>query len=250
MSSASATFALPAYTPLVPSAPTPRMDRRIPIVIAVVGLHVLGLWALQAGLLRRAVELVVPVSVLSEVIEPPQPQVTPTPSQPQPRPAPVPKAAPHPRPTAQPAPQPVAMATPTPEPQAPTGVVETQPPAPPVTAVAAAEPVAPSAPPSTPALPKIEPPSSDAAHLNNPPAPYPKLSLRLGEAGVVQLRVFVETDGSPSEVQIFKSSGYERLDQSALENVKNRWRFVPGKRNGVPVATWVIQPVRFELKPR
>ncbi len=55
------------------------MDRRIPIVIAVVGLHVLGLWALQAGLLRRAVELVIPVSVLAEMIEPAQPLVTPAP---------------------------------------------------------------------------------------------------------------------------------------------------------------------------
>ena len=32
------------------------MDRRLFIVIAVVGFHVLGLWALQTGLLRRAVE--------------------------------------------------------------------------------------------------------------------------------------------------------------------------------------------------
>ncbi len=250
MSSASAAFALhpTGPHPVLPSKPS--MDRRLPIVIAVVGFHVLGLWALQVGLLHRAVELVVPVSVLSDMIEPPQPQVTPTPPQPLPRQAPVPKATSQPRQAAQPSPQPVAMATPTPEPQAPSGVVEPQPPAPPVTAIAAAEPAAPAAPPAPPAPPRIELPSSDAAHLNNPLAPYPNLSRRLGETGVVQLRVFVETDGSPSQVQVFKSSGYERLDQSALENVKNRWRFIPGKRNGVPIAAWVIQPVRFELTTR
>lgn len=244
MSSASATFALPAYTPLVPSAPTPRMDRRIPIVIAVVGLHVLGLWALQAGLLRRAVELVVPVSVLSEVIEPPQPQVTPTPSQPQPRPAPVPKAAPHPRPTALPAPQPVAMATPTPEPLAPTGVVEPQPPAPPVTAIAAAEPAAPPAPP---APPKIELPSSSAEYLNNPKPAYPRLSKSLNEQGKVVVRVFIDENGVATKAEIRTSSGYERLDQAALQTVL-KWRYVPGKRAGVVEGMWFNVPVNFVLE--
>ena len=220
------------------------MDRRIPIVIAVVGLHVLGLWALQAGLLRRAVELVVPVSVLSEVIEPPQPQVTPTPSQPQPRPAPVPKAAPHPRPTAQPAPQPVAMATPTPEPQAPTGVVETQPPAPPVTAIAAAEPAAPPAPP---APPKIELPSSSAEYLNNPKPAYPRLSKSLNEQGKVVVRVFIDENGVATKAEIRTSSGYERLDQAALQTVL-KWRYVPGKRAGVVEGMWFNVPVNFVLE--
>lgn len=220
------------------------MDRRIPIVIAVVGLHVLGLWALQAGLLRRAVELVVPVSVLSEVIEPPQPQVTPTPSQPQPRPAPVPKAAPHPRPTAQPAPQPVAMATPTPEPQAPTGVVEPQPPAPPVTAIAAAEPAAPPAPP---APPKIELPSSSAEYLNNPKPAYPRLSKSLNEQGKVVVRVFIDENGVATKAEIRTSSGYERLDQAALQTVL-KWRYVPGKRAGVVEGMWFNVPVNFVLE--
>lgn len=220
------------------------MDRRIPIVIAVVGLHVLGLWALQAGLLRRAVELVVPVSVLSEVIEPPQPQVTPTPSQPQPRPAPLPKAAPHPRPTAQPAPQAVAMATPTPEPQAPTGVVEPQPPAPPVTAIAAAEPAAPPAPP---APPKIELPSSSAEYLNNPKPAYPRLSKSRNEQGKVVVRVFIDENGVATKAEIRTSSGYERLDQAALQTVL-KWRYVPGKRAGVVEGMWFNVPVNFVLE--
>ena len=220
------------------------MDRRIPIVIAVVGLHVLGLWALQAGLLRRAVELVVPVSVLSEVIEPPQPQVTPTPSQPQPRPAPVPKAAPHPPPTPQPAPQPVALATPPPAPQAPTGVVEPQPPAPPVTAIAAAEPAAPPAPP---APPKIELPSSSAEYLNNPKPAYPRLSKSLNEQGKVVVRVFIDENGVATKAEIRTSSGYERLDQAALQTVL-KWRYVPGKRAGVVEGMWFNVPVNFVLE--
>lgn len=247
MSSASASLALPPSGPLPAREPTPRMDRRLFIVIAVLGFHVLGLWALQTGLLRRAVELVVPVTVLAEMIEPPQPLATPAPPQPQPQPTPAQKTLATPRPAAQPAPQPVAVVDPTPAPQAPTSIVEPQPPAPPAP-VAVAEPEvlpaneAPSAP------PKMVLPSSDAAHLNNPQPPYPKLSKRLGETGVVQLRVHVEIDGTPSQVQIYKSSGYDRLDQAALDTVKSRWRFVPGKLGGTPIPSWVIQPVRFDLQ--
>lgn len=239
MSSASASLALPPSGPQPAREHTPRMDRRLFIVIAVLGFHVLGLWALQTGLLRRAVELVVPVMVLAEMIEPPQPLSTPAPPQPQPKPTPAQKTLVQPRPVAQPAPQPVAIVDPTPAPLAPTGIFEPQPPAPPAP-VATAE--------AAPAPPKMVMPSSDAAHLNNPQPPYPTLSKRLGESGVVQLRVHVEIDGTPSQVQIYKSSGYDRLDQAALETVKNRWRFVPGHLGGTPIASWVIQPVRFDLK--
>lgn len=222
------------------------MDRRLPIVIAVVGLHVLGLWALQAGLLRRAVELVVPVSVLSDLIEPPQPQTPPTPQAPQPRPAPTPKSASEPRPVLPPAVQPVAIATPTPAPLAPTGVTEPQTPAP-AAALAAVEPAAPPAPPAPPATPKIELPSSSADYLNNPPPAYPPLSKRLGEQGKVVVRAFIEANGTATKAEIRTSSGYERLDKTALQTVL-RWRYVPGKRAGVVEAMWFNVPINFVLE--
>lgn len=222
------------------------MDRRLPIVIAVVGLHVLGLWALQAGLLRRAVELVVPVSVLSAMIEPPQPQTTPTPQPSQPRPAPTPRSASQPRPVLPPAVQPVAIATPTPAPLAPTGVTAPQTPAP-AAALAAVEPAAPPAPPAPPATPKIDLPSSSADYLNNPPPAYPPLSKRLGEQGKVVVRAFIEANGTATKAEIRTSSGYERLDQTALQTVL-RWRYVPGKRAGVVEAMWFNVPINFVLE--
>lgn len=248
MSSASAALALPTPGPHPARTADNRMDRRLPIVIAVVGFHVLGLWALQAGLLRRAVELVVPVSVLSEVIEAPQPQVTPTPPQPrpQPAPAPAPKAAPQPQPAAQTAPQPVAVATPTPTPQAPATVTEPQPPAPPETAIANAPPAAPT-PAAPPAPPKLELPSSSADYLNNPPPPYPPLSKRLGEQGKVVVRAFIEANGTATKAEIRTSSGYERLDQAALQTVL-KWRYVPGKRAGAAEAMWFNVPIHFVLE--
>ena len=217
------------------------MDRRLFIVIAVVGFHVLGLWALQTGLLRRAVELVVPVQVMAEFIELPQPQVTPAPPPPQPQPRSAPKQVIPPKPVPRQAPQPVAIADPPPSHTVATGIIEPQPPAPPLlTPMVVAEP-------APPAPPRIELPSSSADYLNNAPPPYPPLSKRLGEQGKVIVRALIEINGSASKAEIRTSSGYERLDQTALQTVL-KWRYVPGKRAGVPEAMWFNIPINFVLE--
>ncbi|MGV3569980.1 MAG: energy transducer TonB, partial [Ramlibacter sp.] len=134
---------------------------------------------------------------------------------------------------------------------APTGVVAPQPAPPPVTApVTAAPPPAPvpaPAPPAPPAPPRIELPSSSADYLQNPQPPYPPMSKRLGEQGQVMLRVLIGADGSAQQVEVRRSSGFERLDNVARETVR-RWKFVPGKRNGVPEAMWFNVPINFVLE--
>ncbi|ROZ66559.1 energy transducer TonB [Ramlibacter sp. WS9] len=219
----------------------PRLSRNYVIAGSVVLFHAAALWALQSGLVRRTVELVVPVEMLSELISPPAPQVQ-SPPAPQP-PAPVKQPTPQKlqRATA-PAPQPVAIAetAPAPAPDAPTGVVSPQPPAPPM-AVAAAGPPAPPAP------PKIELPSSSADYLQNPKPVYPPLSKRLGEQGKVMVRVLIAADGTVQSATLAQSSGYTRLDESALAAVL-KWRFVPGKRGGVAEAMWHQIPVNFVLE--
>ena len=240
MSPSSATLA-PPLSPMPDAMPT-QLQRRLAIVLAVVVFHVAALWALQSGLLKRAVELVIPVQVLAEFIEPPQPQVEPPPPAP-PVAAPTPPK-PKPRPVPQPLPQPVA--TPTPEPSTLAPVVPPSPPAPP----APAEPVvasAPPSPPAPPAPPRIELPSSSADYLNNPRPPYPPLSKRLGEQGKVVVRVFIEVDGTAARAEVRQSSGFERLDQTAVQTVL-RWRYVPGKRAGVPEAMWFNVPINFVLE--
>lgn len=223
----------------------PLLPRNTAIALGVVALHVGGLWALQSGLLRRAVEMVVPAEVLVEFIEPAKPIVTPPPPAPQPKPQPVQKAPVKPAPLP-PAPVPVAIADPTPAPNAPTGTTLPQPPAPPITVAVAPAPPAP-APAAPPAPPRIELPSSNADYLNNPRPAYPPLSKRLGEQGKVVVRVFIETNGSASKAEIAQSSGFDRLDQTALDTVR-RWRYVPGKRAGVPEAMWFNVPINFVLE--
>src|SRR5262245_2110394 len=75
---------------LPPHPPSPGARRNVAIATGVVAFHVVALWALQTGLLRRAAEIIVPVEVLSEIITPPVPKVEPPVPQPKP-PAPVPQ---------------------------------------------------------------------------------------------------------------------------------------------------------------
>jgi protein TonB len=92
----------------------------------------------------------------------------------------------------------------------------------------------------------ITPPRFDAAYLNNPGPAYPNMSRRLREIGTVQLRVRVSVTGQPLEIQMAKSSGYGRLDESALVAVK-KWKFQPAMRSGSAVEAWVLVPVEFSL---
>lgn len=93
----------------------------------------------------------------------------------------------------------------------------------------------------------VIPPHFNADYLVNPAPAYPSLSRRFGEQGRVLLRVLVEPDGLPSSVELRTTSGFERLDQSALDAVR-RWKFVPAKRGDKPVAAWVVVPILFNLK--
>lgn len=90
-------------------------------------------------------------------------------------------------------------------------------------------------------------PKFDANYLNNPKPGYPSISHRLGEEGVVMLRVYVSAQGTPDEIQLLKSSGFARLDQAAQEAVA-RWRFVPARQGKIAIAEWVDIPITFQLR--
>lgn len=200
------------------------------IAASVVLIHAAALWALQTGLLRRAVEIIVPAEILSEFIEPAAPPA---------RVVPVVRRPPSPAPQV-PTPEPQAPIEPAPAPNAP--VLVAPPVAPPPSAAAAPSDTAPA-----PAPPRVELPSSDAQYLQNPKPAYPAISKRLGEQGKVVVRVLIGADGTAQKAEIRQSSGYERLDQAALNTVL-AWRYVPGKRGGVPEAMWFNVPINFVLE--
>jgi len=110
----------------------------------------------------------------------------------------------------------------------------------------AASPAGPS-PATSPAVQPVVAPVFDADYLLNPAPAYPPLSRRLNEEGRVLLRVWVRPDGTAERVEIARSSGFDRLDRSAIEAVA-RWRFVPARQGTQAVAASVLVPVAFVLK--
>jgi len=226
--------------------PRPRLSRNAAIAMAVVVLHAGLIWALQSGLLLRTAQLIVPAEVLAQFIEPPQPRPEPAPPAP---PVPVPPARPvTPAPAVQkkavpkPPVQPLAIADPTPSQNAPTGSLTPALPSTPAPVETA--PAAPAAPPSPPV---VQLPSSNADYLQNPKPAYPPLSKRLGEQGKVIVRVLIGADGIPQKAELRQSSGFERLDQAALNTVL-KWRYLPGKRSGVAEEMWFNVPINFVLE--
>ena len=238
--------------PYDPPKPPARLSRNAAIALAVVALHVGLIWALQSGLVLRTAELIVPVEVLAELIELPQPEPTPPapPAPPAPpvrpvTPAPTVQKKTIPKPVVRPQAQPLAIADPTPSPNAPAGSLN---PAPAVTPAPVAEaPAGPAAPSAPSAPPSVQLPSSNADYLQNPKPAYPALSKRLGEQGKVVVRVLISADGTPQKAELRQSSGFERLDQAALTTVL-KWRYVPGKRGGVAEDMWFNVPINFVLE--
>jgi protein TonB len=84
------------------------------------------------------------------------------------------------------------------------------------------------------------------AYARFDPPEYPPLSRRLGESGVVVLRVLIDEQGVPREVQVETSSGFARLDEAAIAAVR-RARFVPHSEGGRTRAAVARVPIRFEL---
>jgi periplasmic protein TonB len=177
---------------------------------------------------------------------PPPQQAT---SQPQPPIPPVPSAAP-PSPTRAPA-----------VPRAATPALETSTapslsvpndsaamrPAPGAVAPTASRPPATAPPPGGSADDRVERgPTVDASFAGNRLPEYPAMSRRLGEQGVVVLRVFITPDGRASDVTLVKSSGSARLDRSAIDAIRE-WRFVPARQAGRPVGAWYEWRWEFRL---
>lgn len=73
------------------------------------------------------------------------------------------------------------------------------------------------------------------------------MSKRLGEQGTVMLRVLVKSDGSAGTVEVKISSNFPRLDQAAVDAVKN-WHFIPATSDGKPIDEWYQVPIPFKIQ--
>lgn len=131
---------------------------------------------------------------------------------------------------------PVLAAAPSTDPAPTTFAIATQPPVPPKAVESPAAPV--------PVL--VTAVRFDADYLQNPAPAYPAMSRKLHEEGKVLLQVKVTATGIAEHVQIKQGSGYPRLDEVALNTVR-QWRFIPARRGDEAVAASVVVPIVFRL---
>lgn len=88
----------------------------------------------------------------------------------------------------------------------------------------------------------------DATVLQRMPPDYPVNALRDGRSGTVVLKVRIDAEGNPGDIDIEKSSGTRALDRAARDAVR-QWRFSPKTVGGTPVVSELSVPVDFKLEP-
>jgi protein TonB len=85
----------------------------------------------------------------------------------------------------------------------------------------------------------------DPNYLHRPNPIYPAASKRLREAGTVLLRVSLDAAGTVHDVKVQTTSEYQRLDQAAIEAVR-QWRFIPASKGQQAIASTVLVPIEFK----
>jgi TonB family protein len=64
--------------------------------------------------------------------------------------------------------------------------------------------------------------------------------------GIIVLDVVIRKDGTPSVIKVKRGLGYG-LDESAVNTIINRWRFIPATKDGKPVSMLLSVEVNFRL---
>ena len=99
---------------------------------------------------------------------------------------------------------------------------------------------------STAVVPTIVNARQDPRHPLSQP-PYNSIDVRNGNEGSADVEVYVLPNGRIGDARIVRSTGFERLDRSTIEEAKRNWRLVPATRDGEPIAQWYRLRVVFKL---
>ncbi len=76
---------------------------------------------------------------------------------------------------------------------------------------------------------------------------YPLRAKRANIEGFVRVRFLVDAEGTVREIKVLKAHPKGYFEEAVREAV-SRWRFIPGRREGKPVNTWMAVTIRFELR--
>lgn len=78
------------------------------------------------------------------------------------------------------------------------------------------------------------------------PFHYPEELWDAEVEGETTLRIYVTAEGAVDSVRIEKPSGYAAFDSSAVRGARSL-RFTPAQKGEMPVGSWVLLPVRFDM---
>lgn len=208
--------------------------RKAAPLAAIVLVHGVLFWMMGNGMLNKVAQAVMPKVVTVSFVASPEPLKPP----PEPKTVPlvvqVPKFIP-PMPIL---PTPQTQPTITVAPPAPRNVEPTPP-----TAVAPVAAPTPAPPVAAPAAPKT---INGADYIRAPQPVYPNIARRMGESGVVTLRVLINVKGEAEQVVIQKSSGSSNLDEAGRQAVL-RALYKPYIEDGKAIPVYVLVPVNFQL---
>lgn len=76
--------------------------------------------------------------------------------------------------------------------------------------------------------------------------PYPSGLLRMGEEGMITVRVLVGTDGRAKQIELINSP-HEGFWAATKRHALKKWRFQPATRNGRAFESWITLKVRFQI---
>jgi protein TonB len=203
-------------------SPYQKSGNRLIGIGVVVLFHVGIIYALVSALSHRSVEATHAPIEAKIITEAPPPRN-------EPPPPPPPQFAPPP-PAFVPTPEVNIERPPPVQSTAPTVVTTERPPTPPAPA----------------SLPVSIMPKLDLQRSREPE--YPPQSRRLGEQGSVVLQVLVDLNGRVLDSKLVQSSGFDRLDQAALDGVKTSYRFIPGTVDGKPAQMWYTFKFNWKLR--
>ncbi|MET0321504.1 MAG: TonB family protein [Duganella sp.] len=207
--------------------------RKAAPLTAIVAVHGVLFWMMSNGMLNQAVQAVMPKVVNVSFVASPEPlKPEPTPPKTVPVVTKVPTFIPPmpvlPTPQTQPT---ITVAPPTPRTSEPS------------TPVATAPVSAPTPAPAAPAAPKT---ITGVEYIRAPQPVYPNIARRMGESGVVLLRVLIGEKGQAEQVVIQKSSGSTNLDEAGRQAVL-RALYKPYIEDGKAIPVYALVPINFQL---
>ncbi len=76
--------------------------------------------------------------------------------------------------------------------------------------------------------------------------PYPSGLLRMGEEGIIAVRVLVGTDGRAKRIELIDSP-HDDFWTATKRHALKKWRFEPATKDGVRFESWITLKVRFQI---